>query len=182
MLISLNALREGGATDITLLHCTTNYPCPCDSVNLKAMDTLKNAFHLPVGYSDHTVGIEIPVAAVARGAQVIEKHFTLDRTMEGPDHVASTEPEEFKRMVEAIRNVEKALGTGIKEPTEAEKEISQVVLKRIVANHFIPKGKVIEAADITVKRNQTGLPAKAWDFVVGTKARKDYSEDEGVEF
>lgn len=180
--ISLNALREGGATDITLLHCTTNYPCPVESVNLKAMDTLKNAFHLPVGYSDHTVGIEIPVAAVARGAQVIEKHFTLDRTMEGPDHVASTEPEEFKRMVDAIRNVEKALGTGIKEPTLAEKEISQVVLKRIVANRIIPKGKVIEAADITVKRNQTGLPAKAWDFVVGTKARKDYSENEGIEF
>lgn len=180
--ISVNALKEGGATEITLLHCTTNYPCPYDSVNLKAMDTLRHAFQVPVGYSDHTVGIEISVAAVARGARVIEKHFTLDRNMEGPDHVASTEPNEFKRMVDAIRNVECALGTGRKEPTAAEKEISQVVLKRIVAKHFIPEGKIIEEEDITVKRNEFGLPARAWDLVVGTKARKDYYTDEGVKF
>lgn len=180
--LSLNALRAGGATDITLLHCTTNYPCPYENVNLKAMDTLKNAFQLPVGYSDHTVGIEIPVAAVARGAKVIEKHFTLDRKMDGPDHLASTEPDEFKRMVDAIRNVEMALGSGVKEPTAAEKEISKVVLKRIVAKQPIPKGKIIEETDITVKRNETGLPAHAWDYLVGTKARKDYMEDEGIEF
>lgn len=180
--ISVNALKEGGATEITLLHCTTNYPCPYDSVNLKAMDTLQHAFQVPVGYSDHTVGIEVPVAAVARGATVIEKHFTLDRNMDGPDHIASTDPEEFRRMVDAIRNVEYALGTGKKEPTAAEKEISQVVLKRIVAKRFIPQDKIIEADDITVKRNETGLPARAWDFVVGIKSRKDYWEDEGVEF
>lgn len=180
--LSLNALRAGGATDITLLHCTTNYPCPYENVNLKAMDTLQNAFQLPVGYSDHTVGIEIPVAAVARGAKVIEKHFTLDRKMDGPDHLASTEPDEFKRMVDAIRNVEMALGSGVKEPTAAEKEISKVVLKRIVAKQPIPKGKIIEETDITVKRNETGLPAHAWDYLVGTKARKDYMEDEGIEF
>lgn len=180
--LSVNALREGGATDITLLHCTTNYPCPYENVNLKAMDTLKNAFLLPVGYSDHTVGIEISVAAVARGATVIEKHFTLDRNMEGPDHIASTEPEEFKRMVAAIRNVENAMGTGRKEPTAAEKDISQVVLKRIVAKRNIPAGKIIEEEDITVKRNYAGLPANAWDLIIGTKARKDYCVDEGVEF
>jgi len=180
--ISVNALKEGGASEITLLHCTTNYPCPYESVNLKAMDTLKSAFQLPVGYSDHTVGIEIPVAAVARGAKVIEKHFTLDRNMEGPDHLASTEPDEFQRRVEAIRNVEMALGSGVKEPTAAEKEISKVVLKRIVAKRHIPKGKIIEEADITVKRNETGLPAHVWDYLVGTKARKDYVENEGVEF
>lgn len=180
--VSLNALRDGGATDITLLHCTTNYPCPYEDVNLKAMDTLQNAFHLPVGYSDHTVGVAVPVAAVARGASVIEKHFTLDRNMDGPDHIASTEPEEFRQMVEAIRNVERALGSALKAPTAAEKEISQVVLKRIVAKRPIPCGKILEEDDIAVKRSRTGLPANAWDWVIGTRARKDYCRDEGVEF
>lgn len=178
--VSLNALNEGGATDITLLHCTTNYPCPFYSVNLKAMDTLKNAFYLPVGYSDHTVGIEIPVAAVARGAQVIEKHFTLDRNMDGPDHLASTEPDEFKRMVDAIRNVEIAMGNGIKRPTLDESEISKVVLKKIVAKRNIPVGKIIEEEDICVKRNDTGFPASAWDSIIGVKAHKNYLEDEGI--
>ena len=177
---SLNALREGGAKDITVLHCTTNYPCPFDSVNLKAMDTLANAFNLPVGYSDHTVGIEIAVAAVARGAKVIEKHFTLDRNMEGPDHVASTEPDEFKRMVDAIRNVEIAMGTGIKQPVAEEKRISKVIFKKIVAKKDIPCGKVIDEDDICVKRNDIGLPASAWDIIVGTKAGKDFKSDEGI--
>lgn len=178
--ISLNALKEGGATDITLLHCTTNYPCPFDSVNLKAMDTLKNAFYLPIGYSDHTVGIEIPVAAVARGAQVIEKHFTLDRNMDGPDHIASTEPDEFKRMVEAIRNVEVAMGTGVKTPMPEESKISKVVLKKIVARRTIPAGKIIGPDDICVKRNDVGLPANAWDIIIGTRAAKDFVPDEGI--
>lgn len=178
---SVKALRDGGATDIALLHCTTNYPCPYDSVNLYAMDTLKNAFGLPVGYSDHTIGIEIPIAAVARGAQVIEKHFTLDRSMEGPDHLASTEPKEFKKMVEAIRNVEKAFGTGIKEPTIGEREISKVVLKRIVARKPISAGMMIKEDDICVKRNDTGLPASVWDIIVGTRARKNFAVDEGIE-
>jgi N-acetylneuraminate synthase/N,N'-diacetyllegionaminate synthase len=180
--ISLKALREGGATDISLLHCTTSYPCRYDRVNLNAMDTLKSAFGLSVGYSDHTAGIEIPVAAVARGATIIEKHFTLDKGMEGPDHVASTEPGEFKHMVDAIRNVEKAFGTGIKQPTEEEKKISQVILKRIVAKQFISADKVITEDDITVKRNETGLTASAWDLIVGTRARKNYDTDEGIVF
>jgi N-acetylneuraminate synthase/N,N'-diacetyllegionaminate synthase len=178
---SINALKAGGTEDIILLHCTTNYPCPYDSVNLKAMDTLRAAFGCEVGYSDHTVGIEVPVAAVARGAKVIEKHFTLDKHMTGPDHLASTEPDEFKRMVDAIRNVEKCMGTGIKEPTEAEKEISKVVLKRVVARKPIEQGEIITEDSLCVKRNESGLPASAWDVVVGTKARKKYNVDEGIE-
>lgn len=178
---SLQALRDGGATEITLLHCTTNYPCPYDAVNLKAMDTLKNAFGLPVGYSDHTEGIEVAIAAVARGAGVIEKHFTLDKNMEGPDHKASTEPAEFKAMVESIRHIESALGSGVKQPTKAEQIISQVVLKRIVARRTIRLGQVISEEDICVKRNDIGVPANAWDIIVGTVARKDYHVDEGIE-
>ena len=179
--VSLKALRDGGATDIKLLHCTTNYPCPFDSVNLKAMDTLHNAFGLEVGYSDHTVGIEVPVSAVARGAIIIEKHFTLDCNMEGPDHLASTEPEEFKKMVDSIRNIEKALGTGVKQPTEAEKDISKVVLKRIVAKQTIHEGETITEKSICVKRNEKGLPASAWDIIIGTKARRTFDTDEGIE-
>ena len=179
--MSLQALRDGGATDITLLHCTTNYPCPYDAVNLKAMDTLKNAFGLPVGYSDHTEGLEVPVAAVARGAGVIEKHFTLDRNMEGPDHKASMEPKVFKEMVQAIRHIETALGDGLKQPTKAEQQISKVVLKRIVAKRDIRAGQVIREEDICVKRNNAGLPANAWDIILGTAARRDYKADEGIE-
>ena len=179
--ISLRSLREGGADDITLLHCTTNYPCPFEMVNLRAMDTLQAAFDLPIGYSDHTIGTEIPVAAVARGAKIIEKHFTLDRNMEGPDHLASTEPDEFKKMVDEIRNVEKAFGTGIKEPTKEEKEISKVVFKHIVAKHIIREGDTISEDDICVKRSENGLPASAWDIIIGTKARKTFNIDEGIE-
>lgn len=179
--ISLQALRDGGATDITLLHCTTSYPCPYGDVNLKAMDTLKNAFGVKVGYSDHTDGIEVSIAAVARGAKIIEKHFTLDKNMDGPDHRASTEPSDFKKMVNAIRNIEYALGDGIKNPTNAEKEISRVVLKRIVARQEIPEGKLIDEDDICVKRNDVGLPASAWDLIVGKKASKHYDINEGLE-
>ena len=179
--ISLQALREGGATDITLLHCTTNYPCPYDAVNLKAMDTLKHAFGLPVGYSDHTEGMEVSVAAASIGAGVIEKHFTLDRNMEGPDHKASMEPKAFKEMVEAIRHIETALGNGLKQPTKVEQQISKVVLKRIVAKRDIRAGQVIREEDICVKRNNTGLPANAWDIILGTAARRDYKVDEGIE-
>lgn len=179
--VSLNALREGGAENIILLHCTTSYPCSFENVNLKAMDTLKTAFDLPVGYSDHTIGIEVPIAAVARGAVVIEKHFTLDRAMDGPDHVASTEPDEFRKMVDSIRNIENSIGTGVKYPTLDEKEISKVVLKRIVAKNYIPKGKVITEEDICVKRNQSGLPANAWDIIIGTNARKEFQVNDGIE-
>lgn len=179
---SVCALKEGGAQEITLLHCTTSYPCPYEAVNLLAMNTLQKVFSYNVGYSDHTKGIEIPIAAVACGASVIEKHFTLDCNMEGPDHIASTEPEEFRTMVNAIRNVERAIGSEIKEPTKAEIEISKVVLKRIVAKRKILKGETIKESDICVKRNEYGLPAKLWDYVVGIKAKKDYDIDEGIVF
>lgn len=178
---SLDALRIGGAQNITLLHCTTNYPCAYENVNLLAIDTLKNAFHLPVGYSDHTVGTEVAVAAVARGVAVIEKHFTLDKNMEGPDHLASTEPEEFKRMVEEIRHIEKALGDGIKRPGIRETKIAEVVLKRIVAKRRINCGKIITADDICVKRNNCGLSAKYWDLILGMTAKKDYLPDDAIE-
>lgn len=178
---ALAELRNAGATEITLLHCTTNYPCPMQDVNLKAILTLKEAFKIPVGYSDHTEGIEVPVAAVAMGAKVIEKHFTLDRNMEGPDHLASTEPVEFKKMVDSIRNIEKALGTGEKLPTKSEIDISKVVLKRCVASKKIKVGEVFNENNLTVKRNDKGLPAKYWDLLIGKKSIKDYEIDEAVE-
>lgn len=178
---ALSELKNAGATDITLLHCTTNYPCPMTDVNLNAMLTLKEAFKIPVGYSDHTEGIEVPVAAVAMGAKVIEKHFTLDRNMEGPDHLASTEPAEFKKMVDSIRNIEKALGSGSKLPTKNEINISKVVLKRCVASKTIKAGEIFNENNLTVKRNDKGLPSKYWDLIIGKKATKDYEIDEAVE-
>lgn len=178
--VSLKALRDAGAQDITLLHCTTNYPCPYDSVNLNAIDTLRKEFGLPIGYSDHTKGIEVAIAAVAKGATVIEKHFTLDCAMDGPDHLASTEPKEFKQMVESIRNIEKALGDGNKAPTDDEVSISKVVLKRIVAIKEIKKGEVITEEKIACKRNDEGEFASNWDKVVGSISNKDYSIDEGI--
>lgn len=179
--VALAELRNAGATDIILLHCTTNYPCSMQDVNLKAMLTLKEAFKIPVGYSDHTEGIEVPVAAVAMGAKVIEKHFTLDRNMEGPDHLASTEPAEFKKMVDSIRNIEKAFGTGEKLPTKSEIDISKVVLKRCVASKEIKTGEIFNENNLTVKRNDKGLLAKYWDLLIGKKAIKDYEIDEAVE-
>lgn len=178
--ISLDALRQGGCKDITLLHCTTNYPCPMKDVNLNAIETLRKEYDLPVGYSDHTKGIEVAIAAVAKGATIIEKHFTLDRNMDGPDHLASTEPKEFKQMVDAIRNIEVAFGTGIKEPTSDEKEISKVVFKRIVATRQIKKGETITEDMVACKRNDIGELAKKYDLVIGSIANKDYSSDEGI--
>ncbi len=177
---SINALKEGGATDITVLHCTTNYPCPYEEVNLKAMLTLRDAFHLPVGYSDHTIGREVAVSAVALGATIVEKHFTLDCQMDGPDHAASTEPKSFAALVNAIRSVEACLGSGVKEPTNAEKTISEVVTKRIVARKSIIKGEVYNENNICVKRNDKGIIARYWDLVVGREASKDYNTDEGI--
>lgn len=178
--ISVRALREGGATDITLLHCTTSYPCMYGDVNLNAMHTLREAFKLPVGYSDHTMGSTVAIAAVAMGARVIEKHFTLDKHMEGPDHLASANPEEFARMVSQIRNIEHALGDGQKIPTKGEQEISNVVLKRIVAKRPIEKGKIITEDDICVKRSDHGLPASQWDWAIGNVAGRSYKVDEGI--
>ena len=178
---SIRALREGGAEDITVLHCTTSYPCPYEDVNLKAMLTLRDTFHLPVGYSDHTLGVDVALSAVALGACVVEKHFTLDRNLQGPDHAASTEPEEFARLVEGIRNVESCLGTGEKKPTLVEKSISKVVTKRIVAARKIKSGEQFDETNICVKRNDRGLHASKWDLIIGRVAERDYEPDEGIE-
>lgn len=165
---------------VTLLHCTTEYPCPADSVNLRAMLTLKSRFGLPVGYSDHTTGIEIPAAAVALGATVIEKHFTLDRMMPGPDHKASLEPAELKAMVLAIRNVELALGDGDKVPAPAELKNIPVARKSIVAARAIRKGEVFTDVNLTTKRPGTGISPMRWNEIIGTVAGRDYREDEPI--
>jgi len=178
--LSLQALREGGATDITLLHCTTSYPCAFEDVNLNAMKTIKSEFDLDVGYSDHTIGSTVAIAAVTMGAKVIEKHFTLDKNMEGPDHKASADPDEFKACVKAIRDIELAMGDGQKVPTSIEEKISQVVLKRVVAKNTIEAGHIITEDDICVKRSSFGMPCSRWDEIVGTIAKKNYLKDEGV--
>lgn len=180
--ISLRALQKGGTDNITILHCTTSYPCPYEDVNLNAMKTLKNAFHLSVGYSDHTLGIEVPVAAVAMGAVVIEKHFTLDKGLKGPDHAASMEPCEFKKMVQSIRNIECAMGNAIKAPTSEERKISSVVVKRIVAKSVIEKGQRFTEDNLTVKRSNSGISAKYWDLIIGSKANETYLPDQAVRF
>jgi N-acetylneuraminate synthase/N,N'-diacetyllegionaminate synthase len=150
-------------------------------VNLNVLKTLKKCFNCPVGYSDHTIGIEIPIAAVVLGASIIEKHFTLDTKMDGPDHAASTPPEQFKEMVSAIRNVEIAMGTRIKQPSDAEKEISNVVFKRIVAKKDIMPNEYFSEDNICVKRNNIGLPASMWDLLIGRQAIKNYTEDEAID-
>lgn len=178
--MAYDTLIAAGAPSISLLHCTTNYPCPKNEVNLRAMQTMKEAFKCPVGYSDHTMGTEIPIAAVAMGAEIIEKHFTLDRNMDGPDHKASLEPHELKYMVACIRNIEVALGDGIKRPNPSEVEISKVVLKSIVAKVPISKGETLTANNMTIKRAGSGIPAAHWDMIVGTKALRDYDIDEPI--
>ncbi len=176
-----NILLNYGASEVALLHCTTNYPCPYEEVNLRAMQTLKAAFKCKVGYSDHTMGLEVPVAAVAMGAEIIEKHFTLDRTMEGPDHKASLEPHELKQMVQSIRNIENALGDGIKRPNISEEKNAEVVLKRLIAKTSIKKGEVLNADNISLLRSSKGLSAKYWNLVVDRPAKKDYSIGEPIE-
>lgn len=176
-----DTLLSAGAPSVALLHCTTNYPCPKNEVNLRAMQTLKGAFKCQVGYSDHTMGIEIPVAAVAMGAEIIEKHFTLDREMEGPDHMASLEPSELKAMVAAIRNIEVALGDGIKRPNKSEAECAKVVQKSILAKHPIKIGEMFTAENLTVKRAGKGISSVYWDVVVGQFAKKDFDIDEPIQ-
>ena len=178
---TVSVLEENGAGEITLLHCTTEYPTPFTDVNLKAMCAMKEHFHRAVGYSDHTKGIEVPIAAVAMGATVIEKHFTLDRTMEGPDHKASLEPDELKQMVDSIRNIELALGTGVKEPAESEKKNIEVARKSIVANRAIKAGEILTEENITTKRPGNGISPMRWKEVLGTVAVKDFEEDEFIE-
>lgn len=175
---ALDILRKNGANDITVLHCNTEYPTQMEDVNLKAMNTIKEAFKVKVGYSDHTNGIEVPIAAVTLGATVIEKHFTLDRSMDGPDHKASLEPLQLKQMVLAIRNIEKALGDGIKRVTESEFKNKSIARKSIVANKEIKKGEVFTDDNLSIKRPGNGISPKMWDLVIGKKADKDYKEDE----
>lgn len=178
---ALKVLKENGTSDITVLHCTTEYPAPLDEVNLNVMNTLKNEFGYPVGYSDHTKGIEVPIAAVALGAEVIEKHFTLDRNMEGPDHKASLEPAELKAMVDGIRNIEKALGTSEKKPSEIEMKNRLVARKSIVALKDIKAGDKYTVDNLTTKRPGSGISPMKWNEVIGQTAKRDFSEDELIE-
>ena len=180
---AINALEEAGTSrnQITILHCTTEYPTPMSEVNLRAMLTLQKAFQLAVGYSDHTKGIEISVAAVAMGASVIEKHFTLDRNLPGPDHRASLEPYELRQMISAIRNIENAMGDGIKRPTASEKKNRLVARKSIVACRPISKGETFTAENLTVKRPGTGISPMEWDEVLGKNASRGFAVDELIE-
>lgn len=178
---AIKALRLAGTEDIRLLHCNTEYPTPYEDVNLNVLKTLRERFGVEVGYSDHTRGIEVPIAAVALGATVIEKHFTLDRNMEGPDHKASLEPDELKQMTESIRHIEKALGRSEKEPTESEKKNISVARRSIVAGRKIKKGELLTEENITTKRPGIGISPMLWTQVIGTKAIRDFEEDELIE-
>ena len=180
---ALNALLEAGAkkNKITVLHCNTEYPTPFNDVNLLAMQTIGKSFHIQYGYSDHTLGIEVPIAAVAMGAVLIEKHFTLDRNMEGPDHKASLEPEELKQMVASIRNIEAALGSPHKQPTASEIKNKAIARKSIVASVKIEKGDVFGNDNLTVKRPGTGISPMMWDEVIGKKASRSFEADELIE-
>jgi N,N'-diacetyllegionaminate synthase len=180
---ALNILIKNGAKreSITILHCNTEYPTPMGDVNLLAMNTIKLAFKVNVGYSDHTLGIEIPIAATALGATVIEKHFTLDRNMEGPDHIASLEPNDLIEMVKAIRNIDLALGDGIKAPSPSEKKNIEIARKSIVAADNLKAGDIISEKNITIKRPGCGISPLFWDEIIGKKVTKDCEEDELLE-
>lgn len=180
---AIDALRTAGVRreDLTVLHCTTEYPTPMEDVNLRAMLEIRDRFGVAVGYSDHTKGIEVPIAAVALGASVIEKHFTMDRTLPGPDHEASLEPEELHTMVAAIRNIEQAIGDGVKRPAQGELANRAAARKSIVASRAIRAGETLDAASLTAKRPGTGISPMLWDEVVGTVARRDFAADEMIE-
>lgn len=177
---ALDILTSAGTSkeNITILHATTEYPCPIEEVNLRAMQTIAEAFGIQTGYSDHTNGIEVPIAAAAMGAVVIEKHFTLDRMMEGPDHQASLEPDELNKMVRAIRNIEKAMGDGIKKATPSETKNKIVARKSIVASRSIKKGETFNSENITVKRPGNGISPMRYNEIIGTMAQKNYHEDD----
>jgi N,N'-diacetyllegionaminate synthase len=178
---AVDVLKYNGADEITLLHCNTEYPTPFQDVNLRAMLTLKQRFGLKVGYSDHTLGIEAPIAAVALGAEVIEKHFTLDKNMPGPDHRASLSPAELSEMVAAISNIEKALGSSTKEPTKSEKKNIAIVRKSIVAKTAIKMGEVLTEDNLDVKRPGNGISPEKWFDVLGKTAVRNFEEDELIE-
>lgn len=178
---AVKVLKENGTPEIILLHCNTEYPTPYQDVNLRAMQTLKDRFGVETGYSDHTQGIAIPIAAVALGATVIEKHFTLDKNMEGPDHKASLEPNELAEMVSQIRNIETALGTGDKTPSESERKNMSIARKSIVAQMPIKAGQCFTEENITVKRPGSGISPMRWFEVLGKTACRDFAEDELIE-
>ena len=177
---ALNILINAGTSkdNITVLHANTMYPTPMEDVNLNAMLTIQKEFGVDIGYSDHTLGIEVDIAAVAMGASCIEKHFTLDKTMDGPDHKASLEPEELKAMVGAIRNIEKALGSSEKKPSPSESVNIDIVRKSIVASQSIKKGDTLSSKNITTKRPGTGINPMKWDEIIGTPAKIDYQMDD----
>ena len=181
---AVKVLTDNGVSKdkITILHCNTEYPTPMEDVNLKAMLHIQRELGLPIGYSDHTLGIEVPIAAVALGATVIEKHFTLDKTLPGPDHKASLEPNELKAMVSAIRNIEKAIGgSGLKEVSKSEEKNKPIARKSIVASTDIKKGDTFTPENLTVKRPGTGISPMQWDEVIGKEAKRDFQEDELIE-
>jgi len=177
---AINVLEQAGTvrSQLTVLHCTTEYPAPMAEVNLRAMQSIHVAFDVAVGYSDHTSGIEVPIAAVALGATVIEKHFTLDRNLPGPDHKASLEPDELKAMIVAVRNIEVALGDGIKRLTPSEVRNRSIVRKSMVASHAIRVGEVFSAENVTAKRPGTGISPMRWDEIMGQVAQRNYKEDD----
>lgn len=178
---AVQVVKDSGSKEITVLHCNTEYPTPYADVNLKAMLTIQNELGIPVGYSDHTQGIEVPIAAAALGATVIEKHFTLDKNMDGPDHRASLEPDELQAMVTAIRNIEVALGNGKKEPSESEKKNISVARKSIVAKCDIKAGDIFTEDNLTTKRPGTGISPMRWNEIINQKVLKSYKMDELIE-
>ncbi|EMJ92086.1 N-acetylneuraminate synthase [Leptospira alstonii] len=180
---AIDTLEKSGTKreKMTVLHCNTEYPTPFEDVNLNAMNTIRSAFHTKVGYSDHTSGIEVAIAAVAMGATMIEKHFTLNRNMAGPDHKASLEPDELKLMVSSIRNIERAMGDGIKRPSKSEKKNIPIARKSIVASRNIKKDEVFSESNLTAKRPGDGLSPMSWDIVIGRIAKRDFNTDELIE-
>ncbi len=174
---SMAFLEQHNSGPVSLLHCTTQYPAAFENINLKAMNTLKDTFHVPVGYSDHTPGIEVSLAAVALGATIIEKHFTTDRSLPGPDQAASLIPSELRDLVNGSRNIEKSLGNGIKEPFPAELEVAEVARKSLVTQSFLPAGTVLGWDNLTAKRPGTGIPAWDIDQVKGRVLNKDLAAD-----
>ena len=177
---AINVIIQAGSNrkNITILHANTEYPTPMEDVNLKAMVTIGNAFNTNYGYSDHTLGIEVPIAAVALGASIIEKHFTLDKNMPGPDHRASLEPHELISMIQAIRNIEQALGSTVKQPSPSETKNKSIARKSLVAKTSIKKGEFFTEENLTIKRPGTGISPMRWDEVIGTKAVNNYQEDD----
>ena len=174
---ALDFISQYTDKEVKVLHCTTNYPCPMNEVNLKAMNTIKDAFQVAVGYSDHTLGIEVPIAAVALGAEIIEKHFTLDKTMEGPDHVAILEPNELKEMTRTILNIEKALGSGIKKPNKSEVKIQSIVKRKIVLAKEVEANHILTENDLEYKRCENGIESKYYKSIIGKKVKRKIEAD-----